>query len=178
MTNTWQYQKFLDDGRVTEKKFSEYLKEYGNVYQATRDEDIWEHWDLKLVPEDPRCPLIIWGRGNLVTTYDIKGVKSKTRGKLPDDTIHYIEFVNVLGKTGWLYGKSDYIAFETNTEWLVVNREDLIKFAEKFRNQLVSVKPYKNPELYKLYHRPDRKDKFVMVETSELRKLVKHIIIK
>lgn len=178
MKNSWQFQQFLEVGRVVEKKFSDYLREYGNVSPSTRNEDMWEHWDLKLVPEDPNCPLIIWGRNELNTTYDVKGIKSKTRGKLPDDSIHYIEFQNVVGKTGWLYGKSDYISFETNTEWLVVDRKDLIKFSEKYKNQIPVVKPFKNPELYKLYHRQDRKDRFIMVETIELRKLAKHIINK
>lgn len=151
--------------------FSDYLKEYGNVYSSTNNEDIWEHWDLKLIPEVPSCPFIIWGRNNLNTTYDVKSIKSKTRGKLPDDSIHYIEFQNVVGRAGWIYGKSDYISFETNTEWLVINRLELIKTYEKYKNQIAVVKPYKDPKLYKLYHRQDRNDRFIMVETSGLREI-------
>jgi hypothetical protein len=178
MKSSWRYQQFLDDGRIVEKKFSDHLKEYGNVFWSTKNEDIWEHWDLKLIPEDPNCPLIIWGRDNLITTYDVKSIKSKSRGKLSDDSIHYIEFVNVDGKTGWLYGKSDYISFETNQDWLVIDRLDLIKFAEKYKNQIPVIKPYKDPKPYKLYYRQDRKDRFIMVETTELRKITKYIIKK
>jgi hypothetical protein len=178
MASTWKYQRFLDEGRIVEKKFSDHLKEYGNVYSSSKNEDIWEHWDIKLIPEDPNCPLIIWGRGNLSTTYDVKSIKSKSRGKPSDDSIHYIEFKNVSGYTGWLYGKSDYISFETNVDWLIVDRCELIKFAQEYENQIPVVKPYKDPKPYKLYHREDKKDRFIMVETAELRKITKHIIKK
>ena len=91
---------------------------------------------------------------------------------------YYLEFKNVRGNPGWLLGKADYISFETNVEWLIVDRLEIMKVYGNHQYQLVELKPYKDPKLYKLYHRDKRDDRFIMVETSELRKIAKHIIKK
>ena len=53
-------------------------------------------------------------RNNIKEYYriEVKSIKSRKRGDLADPQITYIEYENIYGGPGWLYGDSDYIAFE------------------------------------------------------------------
>ena len=87
-------------GKRAEK---EYAKLYKNVSLPTEEEDCNEHWDLKI---------------NEIKI-DVKAIKKN------DENIHFVEFKNVLGKKGWLYGDADGFAFETEDYWIEVKKEDL-----------------------------------------------------
>ena len=84
----------------------------------------------------------------------------------------WIEFMNVSGKAGWLYGKADCICFQCKDGFLFVGRK---KLAEKCE-QLVG---YKKEEItlensgpkkgmYKLCTRKNRKDIITMIKKEDV----------
>jgi hypothetical protein len=81
----------------------------------------------------------------------------------------------VRGNAGWVYGKADYIVFETDTDWLIVKRRRLIDVI----NSKVTDTSIKNTkELYTYYQRPGRKDIIVKVLTSDLYEIASKTISK
>ena len=92
---------FLTKGKEVEQQFAKTLS---NPKQSTKDQDINEHWDI----------------ANTVT-YDVKAMKKINRSdNHPNENIHWVEIKNVHGNNGWLYGKADYIVFETEDYWITV----------------------------------------------------------
>ena len=87
-------------GKKAEKN---YAKLYTNVEWPTEMQDIKEHWDVKV-------------EGYKI---DVKAIKKD------DENIHFVEFKNVQGKKGWLYGDADGFAFETKDYWVEVKKEKL-----------------------------------------------------
>ena len=134
----------------TEIKFASLFETFK---EATKEENIYKHIDLTV-------------DGMKV---DVKGMKRVNRW---DDkfnpTIHWIEFQNVHGNKGWIYGEADYIAFEQPNEFIMIERETLLQWCrEKITDR--KLKPKK--ELYKLYNRPGRKDVISLVLVEDLLKL-------
>jgi hypothetical protein len=75
-----------------------------------------------------------------------------------------VEIRNIKGDDGWLYGDSDYIAFETKNMWVIVPTEELRVFV-KFR----SVKQFTKEKVpYHYYQREGRQDLMVMIPTLDL----------
>ena len=141
-----QKQKFLKKFKQQEIQFANHILEFGKVSESSKEEDMKEHWDIKLE-----------------TKFDVKAIKRVYRNGEPDDNIHYVEMKNVYGTNGWLYGKADYIAFELNDYWLIVDRLKLVLFiATKCHAKIWC----ETPELYKLYTRG--KDIVTLVRTIDL----------
>ncbi len=88
--------------------------------------------------------------------FEVKARKKKNRSDSNvDDNIIFVEFKNVAGYDGWLYGKADFIAFEREDYFLIVSREALAKLAEK----LVDLnKKATRPTMYQSYTRTGRRD--------------------
>ena len=102
---------------------------------------------------------------------DVKGIKKKNRKDTDvDDTINWIEILNVRGNPGWIYGKSEYIAFRTKTKILFVKTTDLQNFAtEKTKGKELV---HSNPKgFYIPYQRYGRMDMVFKCPTSDLEKL-------
>ena len=147
-------------GEKAEQRFASILP---NPIFATTDQNIFEHWDV----------------ANGDVKYDVKGMKKFRRSDpTPTDRIHYVELKNVNGKSGWLYGKADYIAFETRAYWVIVSRQMLQEFIEHHSPMETS----KEPQIYKLYKRSGREDLMTVVPSIDLiaiadrmvRKIVDH----
>lgn len=102
-------------------------------------------------------------------TVDVKGIKKLNRwdGSFSPD-IHWIEFQNVRGAKGWIYGKANYIAFQIPNEFILIDRELLLNWCRKV---IVDRKPKRTKELYKLYNREGRLDIISLVLTEDLLKL-------
>lgn len=135
--------------KKTEEDFCKAIQNVGKITLATQNENIYNHWDLKLELK-----------------FDVKSLKKISReDNDTDENIHWIELMNVNGKQGSLYGKTDYFAFETNEYWVLVSCEKLQKFiAEKCKKKEWD----KEPNLYKLYRREGRKDIITLVKTIDL----------
>lgn len=105
-------------------------------------QDMHEHWDFAL-------------------KFDVKKIRSTD--EFGESNYQWVEIYNVNGDTGWLYGKADYIAFETLRYWIVVP----LKALQDFVKENV-IKEYADKKPYYLYKREGRKDKLVMVPTLDL----------
>jgi hypothetical protein len=109
---------------------------------------------------------------------DVKARKRSARNnsKLSDDLI-WIEFKNVAGNNGWLYGSADYIAFERENDFVIVSRANLVTLCERIVN-LNSITKDPKDALYKLYTRTDRRDKICMIKMQDILDNIKTTIWK
>lgn len=155
MNNYSNYIKYQE----VERKFAGAIDMFNCVSFANMEEDISEHWDVKIELK-----------------IDVKAMrKAKRTDDQPNENIHYVEIKNVHGDRGWLYGKADYFAFETESYYIMVPKIRLQEFiAKKCSSKEFSMVP----ELYKLYTRQGRKDLMTMVKTIDLMYLSDKVIEK
>ena len=134
------------------------------IKNAKRRENMQKHID-KYVTDDVGT----W-------SVDIKARKktSRSNSQAQDDWI-WIEFQNVRGDVGWLYGEADRIAFETQDNFIIVDRSSLIDYVENVVDMGKSVK-YSSQAQYRTYRRAGRNDLLTMVELSEIKKNCKHFV--
>ena len=139
----------------------EFYNMFDNIRWATKEEDMFGHFDVVI-------------NGNIKV--DIKGLKkiNRTDANSTDD-IHFIEFQNVRGETGWAKGKADYIAFEQTDCFIIVNRESMLNMC---RSLITDRTIYNTKELYKLYRRKNRLDVMTMIKTSDLTNIPNKILYK
>ena len=86
------------------------------------------------------------------------------------DEVNWIELKNVLGKPGWLYGKSVYFVFIIGEKAVYVSKKDLINLVNKniIKNKIVHENPL---EFYTQYQRKGRKDIIIKVPNKETRNI-------
>lgn len=140
---------FVRKFKKVEDKFIEAIREFGSIERPTVEEDMTQHWDVKLGIK-----------------FDVKAVKKINRwDDKPDENFHWVELYNVNGAWGWLYGEADYFAFETDDYWVIVGKTNLQDFiGDKCKDKVKTIEK----ELYKIYTRPGRKDMVVLVKTIDL----------
>jgi len=117
------------------------------VIQTSAASNIREHIDFILARDDEPDK----------TAVDVKARKKVSRSSNGyDDENVWIEFNNVRGNLGWLYGKADKIAFERAFDFVLVDRESLREYCEA----TVSPVLVKSTEeaIYKSFQREGRKD--------------------
>jgi len=173
MNNIQQRKEYSERiGNRAEDLFVKICQKKGcSVYQASKREDIFEHWDRRVISPS--------GKNTLV---DVKAMKD---GRY-DFT--YLELIGNTGKNGWLLGKADLIAFQQEYGFLLFSRINLLNWVIK-KAQIQSVKQvrdlysrffdkqghmlesfrhaegynlfarHKDDALYKLYSRPPWGDK-------------------
>ena len=117
------------------------------VIQTSAASNMREHIDFILAMDDEPDKIAI----------DVKARKKVSRSSNEyDDENVWIEFNNVRGNLGWLYGKADKIAFERAFDFVLVDRESLREYCEA----TVSPVLVKSTEeaIYKSFQRKGRKD--------------------
>ena len=121
-------------------------KRGANWTQATKEENMKHHIDFHVEKDGHKLSV------------DVKGAKQEV----------LLEYKNVRGNRGWLYGRADYIAFlsPSKDSFLMVPRQNLANWAERFKS---APRGYK--ELYKLYSRKDRDDLMVYVKWEDIEKI-------
>lgn len=129
-------------GLKAEKDFQKVLG--NNAIKSSTFNDRTEHWDFEI-------------------KFDVKKIRSTD--EFGESDYHWIEIMNVNGHKGWLYGKADYIAFETKNYWIIVETNALREFTERV---LINSEITFTKEPYRIYRRKDRLDKVVMVPTLDL----------
>jgi len=158
-------------GHDAEQSFEKLITEYGreweksNFYQETR-----EHWDYKVKD------------GEKESKVDIKAMKKFNRKDTePRDDIVWIEFKNVNGNEGWLYGKADYIAFQIKEGFLMVNRKALVTRCEELvgytKEEINEEMAGDVKDFYKLISRRNRKDVITIIKKEDLLKM-KHTLLE
>jgi hypothetical protein len=108
-------------------------------------------------------------------TFDVKGRKRITRkdASVTDEMV-WIEFKNVQGKNGWLYGAADFIAFERELDFVIISRNNLVTLCERIvQNKKVSSP---NDALYAKFTRPTRKDELSLIKMDDILKGAKTYI--
>lgn len=140
-------------GRVAEVRFFRAAQDKGlSVEKSTRNDDIHLHVDYWLAYDGKGR----WG-------VDVKG------NNLPDEI--WVEFLNVRGNPGWLYGGAKIIAFDMAElgGFVIVDREELAEYCEK--NVLDVVVSKKTDAYKKKYRRKDRLDLITKLNLLDLNKL-------
>jgi len=154
--------------------------------ESTRQEDMHQHID---------CHVTITDRGKAVRSFsvDLKGIKYNSRSNegIRECMCQYIEFLNVRGNNGWLFGNADYIAIldENGEKFYVVSRIDLINFCERLfdirlngsieqiESRLLALtdKWVKRADQahHKLYRRHSRKDIITQINMADVHAITK-----
>lgn len=108
-------------GTKAEQRFADMCVDRGLHFRvATKKENIFNHFDFLVTLKDGRRQAV-----------DVKAIKSRRRGGLPDPSVVFVEMRGVTGRPGWIYGKADYIAFEQPTGFFMVPRKGLLQRAEE-----------------------------------------------
>jgi hypothetical protein len=102
-----------------------------------------------------------------IYTFDVKARKKISRSdSLTADDLIWVEFKNVAGADGWLYGAADYIAFERESDFLIINRKNLVTLCERIvQNKKVSSS---KEALYAKYTRDGRKDEISLIKMEDI----------
>lgn len=147
-----------------ERKFAQLcINRKYKLLRATRNQDIYEHWDFKITnPKTKKSSLV-----------DVKGAKKINRSDFKlDYNIAWLELQNVRGEKGSLKGKADFIAFEQKNHFLIVKRIDLLDWIESKAIKLFVTQSSKAK--YRYYQRPGRKDIITLVDIADIKKDLKH----
>lgn len=100
-------------------------------------------------------------------TVDVKAMKRVARSGNKQTEYLWVEFRNVQGMNGWLYGEQDWIALEKENGFLFVKRNDLKELAIRKCDAKSYVESPKDA-LYKMYSRSDADDVISMIKYSDL----------
>ncbi len=149
-------------GRRAEASFAALAATRGwTVTPAPQEADIHEHWDFEIRKD---------GYARKVE------VKAAKREKRNDETLNHdwvwIEFRNVKGEAGWLFGKANWIAFETADSFLIVDRHDLFQLVRRTVDRETQVASARDAK-YKAYTRAGRPDQIAQIRLEDLRKIKK-----
>ena len=156
----WMKDKSGLDGLSVEEKFERWCVKRGNrVYAPPEKANIEDHIDV-----------IIYNKKDERHTADIKAEKRVSRGSRKQSSWTWVEFANVNGKAGWLYGKADYVIFELDKGWLFVKLERLKDLSEQLVDMNTIVKTPQAAK-YKIYQREGRKDKISLIEIDEIKRI-------
>lgn len=155
--------KWLDSfdlGDKAENAFMKIAKSNGlEISESSRHENMRKHIDYWVWKPDSKDKK--W-------SVDVKSRKRTNRkDKSVQDDLVWLEFQNVNGNKGWLYGEADVIAFERADDFILVNRKTLVEAAEKLVDQNTLVNSA-NKAKYNLYKRFDRDDRVSMVEMKDI----------
>ena len=121
---------------------------------------------------------LISTENNKNVRYDVKARKKLGRGDNQyQDELVWIEIQNVRGDLGWLFGAADFIVFERDKDFIVVDREKLADFVQRTCN-LRKIARYSDEALYCRYQRQGRKDCLTLIRNEDLEKIAKKIYLK
>ena len=146
-------------GKSAEDLFEFFLQQTGKKYRPATLIEQYNHIDF----------VVSVGKD---LSIDVKGPKKITRtDSNTGDEYIWVEFVNVRGDKGWLYGKNDLLAFyrTSDSSFYVVRTEDLAKLCEKLCDNKKVFSPQN--ALYHRYTRAGRKDVIAMIKYEDLSKI-------
>ena len=144
-------------GRVAEVRFVRAARNKGLlVTKSSYTEDRHKHIDYWLAMNRDGKK---WG-------VDVKG------NNLPDEI--WVEFKNVQGNPGWLYGDSTIIAFDMPEEggFSIVDRDELAFFCEKHVSKEAVLD--KSLAYLKRYTRKDREDVISILKLHDIKSLMSY----
>lgn len=146
-------------GKSAEDLFEKFLKDTKKKYRRANLAEQYNHVDFVV-------------HLNRDIKIDVKGPKKISRSDTSNNNeLIWVEFVNVRGEKGWLYGKNDLIAFYQTKDkaFYVVRTKDLAELCEKICDNKRVL--YAQEALYHKYTRFGRKDILSMIKFEDLLKL-------
>ena len=148
----------MNRGRKSEICFKGLAERRGyTVIETSAASNMNEHIDFILDRDDEPDKIAI----------DVKARKKPSRSSDNyDDANVWIEFQNVQGKLGWLYGKADKIAFERAFDFVLVDRESLKDYCEASVVPLFVSSPFE--AIYKCIQRKGRRDVISRVPMKDI----------
>jgi hypothetical protein len=158
--NRFDKKDSLELGEKAERLFAKTAQKLGwQVSASAQDENINEHWDFHIA------------KGEENFKVEVKSSKRIHRadGEAQSNYI-WVELRNVRGEVGWLFGKTDLIAFEKETAFIFVKRLDLLAVVNKKVNLVAKVHDPKDA-VYKIYTRAGRKDKLTLLPASDIEEI-------
>ena len=149
------WEEFRRKAKLVEQAFAQ--RHLSDILWANSEQDKYEHWDVQ-------------GSLNGKTLkFDIKGMKKVNRwDSKTQDECAWVEGTNVRGDPGWLKGAANYIIFEREDSWWMVNRAELLEFVEeklKKNSYATGKKPYN------IYQREGRMDKITLVPFKDIEEM-------
>lgn len=153
-------------GTQAEKSFRDILVSQGFEVRDADGVEQRNHVDL------------ISTENNKKIRYDVKARKKigRSDGEYQDELV-WIEIQNVRGDLGWLFGAADYIVFERDKDFAVVERQKLADFVQRTCN-LRKIARNSSEALYCRYQRQGRKDCLTLIRNEDLEKLTKKNYLK
>lgn len=145
-------------GKTTEKLFVSACEQFGYCCEKTNEYiDIHQHIDY-----------FIKRTNGTQTSVDVKG------GNHPN--LIWVEFKNVLGEKGWMYGEAEKIAFDMPeiNGFILVDRIELLDYCKQ------TIQPIfvsKLEATRKLYQRENRKDVISRLTIEDLKTLKSYKVI-
>jgi hypothetical protein len=95
-------------------------------FEAVFARNNWSIRDASLQEQYSHIDYWLSKDGSTEISVDVKARKKVKRGDTStNDSLIWVEFKSVNGGDGWLYGKADFIAFETADSFLIVRRSAL-----------------------------------------------------
>ncbi len=155
------HQHSFTEGYQAETFFRKLAESNGyTISVASSNQNIKEHWDLEIQKEGERYKV------------DVKAAKrNHRRDTNVQNQFIWVEFRNVRGEGGWLYGKADLIAFEIENEFWLVKRTSLVDLVDKLvdKSQLAT---NASEALYRIYTRHGRYDQISKIQTTDLNPII------
>ena len=162
---TEAFNGFLKRGKDVEKTFADQC--LTDVVFSTKIQDQYEHWDVKGF-----CIQI----SDNQLKFDVKSQKKINRyDKQFSSELTWIEGKNVYGYDGWIKGKADYIVFEREKIWFIVNRDQLYKLTLK---KLAENGNKKGKGKYLIYTRKNTKDVITQIPFTDMETIEHYQLLK
>ena len=165
--------KSISEGLQAEQRFKNLAETKGfEVREATRSEQ-FDHIDFHLTSNIPTK-----SGGKLKARVDVKGRKRLNRRNIDfEDEWVWIELKNVMGNDGWLYGASDFIAFEAEDSFIVALRKELLGFCENKIDTKTRVH-ISSQAKYVCYSRSGRQDLISLIKMEDIKELPHSVVWK
>ena len=161
------HKDYIKRGTAVENLFvDEAIRRGYRTKVASAQQNMYDHIDLILTKEGETF------------TVDIKARRTGTdKSKGFDDLWTVVEFKNTMGDSGWLYSKSDYIAFERKEDFVFADTKQLRDMCESIVDVTKRVASFKNAN-YKVWGRSyqGKKDLISRIEMSKVIALDKTFI--
>ena len=164
-TNEYIDERSVTMGENAEVAFDKAMEAVGcNVQESSKYENRVKHIDRWIVPEK-------WvnksGWRNESVAVEVKGMKRISRGSPnPQSKWLWVEFKNVAGGPGWLYGDAMLLATEVEDGFYLLYLKSLREWAEWKVDRNAKVQ-YPNQAKYKSYSRKDRDDEMSLIRLED-----------
>jgi hypothetical protein len=102
------------------------------------------------------------------TTCDSKARKALRRGQPVQDEWILLEYRNVAGNKGWLFGEAEWISFEQSDCFILCPRQELVKLWDEIVDMTILAKSSEDAK-GTIYSRPDRLDVISHVQNTDVK---------